>query len=261
MGGYLQALVLKGFKGNVFFTCPPKGYFPCHLCQLRRRCGFFTKSSIKMVALAASSHPRWAHHYGSFFWGGHWDDLALEEWGHPGFRGRNQGLLVHNEQSQAFVFSITPTEEQGDTNYAVITRIHGQRGELLCKDAAVFHLPLPWMIFSLFLHRMLFLYEYLRNANRNPYAITQRPSRCTGWMVYWLLEKDSDGSARLHSFDMLQVLGPRSAGAGWVRFHEHNWLNPARQPPARILQEDAPCANFPAWKQIAKHKSEPTALW
>lgn len=86
---------------------------------------------------------------------------------------------------------------------------------------------------------------------------TQRSSRCTGWMIYRLLEKGSDGSASLHSFDMLQVLGPRSAGAGWVRFHEHNWLNPARQPPARILQEDASRANFSAWKQSTKHKSEP----
>lgn len=41
-------------------------------------------------------------------------------------------------------------EEQGDINYAVIIRTHGQTrsgGELLGKDAAIFHLPLRWTIF------------------------------------------------------------------------------------------------------------------
>lgn len=60
--------------------------------------------------------------------------------------------------------------------------------------------------------------------------ITWRSSGYTGWMIYQFLGKDSDGSASLHSSDMLQAWGTRSAGAGWGRFHEHNWWNPARQP-------------------------------
>lgn len=75
-------------------------------------------------------------------------------------------------------------EEQDDINYAVITHLNGQtksEGKILCKDAAIFHLPLPREIFSLVLHKTLFLSEYLRNANRNLHADYMKIIR-----VHWI---------------------------------------------------------------------------
>lgn len=75
--------------------------------------------------------------------------------------------------------------------------------------------------------------------------ITQKSSRRAGRMISWLLDEGSDGSVSLRSFIMLHVLGPRSAGAGWGRSHEHNSLNPARQSPARVLQESCDSCQLP----------------
>lgn len=74
-------------------------------------------------------------------------------------------------------------------------------------------------LFSLF-YTEHFLSEYLICTSKNAYADSMK--LINGWMDYQLLEKDSDGSVSLSSFDLLQVLGPRSAGAAWVRFHEHS---------------------------------------
>lgn len=143
--------------------------------------------------------------------------------------------------------------KQGDTNSAVITQIHGQ--EIFSVKMQLFFICLIHGWSFLFILHGTFC-EYLINTSGNLCADTMKIIKMHWMDDYQLLEKDSDGSASLSSFDLLQVLGPRSAGADWVRFHEHNWLNPARQLPARALQEHAPRANFSAWKHIANHKSE-----
>lgn len=76
-------------------------------------------------------------------------------------------------------------------------------------------------LFSLF-YTGHFLCEYLINTSGNLCADTMKIIKMHWMDDYQLLEKDSDGSVSLSSFDLLQVLGPRSAGADWVRFHEHN---------------------------------------
>lgn len=227
--GYLPAPIKKVSKGNAFFIFPPIEYFSCHFCAKFEEFFFFFT---EIVALTVSSHWGWAHHYGFFIWSDHGVNLAMEEWAPSDFRERSQG----------------------DPNSAVFTQTHGQE-EIFCEKMQIFFICLMhgWC-FLLILHRTLFL--WISDTCKWEFICWFHQEHQDAMMDYQLLEKDSDGSVSLSSFDLLQVLGPRSAGAGWVRFHEHNWLNAARQLPARTLQERAPHANFSAWEHIAKHKSE-----
>lgn len=88
----------------------------------------------------------------------------------PMLQRKKPGLIGLWWATQAFVFSITAMEEQGDINDAVITHLHGQTrstGELSCKDAVIFRVSLPWMIC---ICEVLFLCENLRNTIRNLHA-------------------------------------------------------------------------------------------